>query len=390
MFEEASLRLALWWRSRSSGVTSHLARRSYPRSRWTPSVGLIRIGAVQMRPRSLESARQFADHAYEMTRLAVREGAELVVFPDHVTLPLLSIVPGLATTLAEHASLDEALAALGPGDEHTSSESGVDLTDVVALATPAIRRVYAATFSTLARRFGVHIAAGSAMLAERDGRVLAVCHLFGPQGRLLMEQAKTHLSPLERRWGLATSDRLTVASTPLGRLALAGSMEASYFEPFRLMALQGADIALVSAADIGPPTPWRPMRGLWARCQEAGVFGVQSALVGDAFGLEFAGPAAVYAPIELTPRGDGVLAVAEQGDADEVVLADLDIGALRRLRHDRGDRRNAEAIGRYLPDLYARPWPWPEVLATAEPHLHRPATPIPPPPDAPAPMDGEA
>jgi predicted amidohydrolase len=375
MVEELSLHLALWWRSRASAVFAHLARRAYPRPPFSPAVGAIRVAAVQMRPRRLRRAVDFADHAYDLVRDAVREGAELVVLPDHVTLPLLGLVPGLGASLAEHASLDDALAALAAdGEAAEPEEAGVGIADVMTVATPAVRRVYHATFSTLARRFAVHIAAGSTMLAERDGRVLSVCHLYGPGGRLIATQAKTHLTALERRWGLGTGDDVVVADTALGRVALAGSMDALCFEPFRLFETQRADIALVSTAELGRPHPWRPMRGLWARVQESGLYGVQSALVGEVFGLTFGGTAVICAPLELSPAGDGILARAGADGEEAVVVADLDIAALRQFRRERGDRRNPEAIGRYLPELYTRPWPWPEEPPARPPH----APPLPP------------
>lgn len=382
MFEEFSLRLALWWRSRSTAVTAHLARRSFARPPFSPGVGVIRVAAVQMCPRLLADARQFADHVYDLARSAVLQGAELVVFPDHVSLSLLTLVPGLSS-LTEHASLEEALAAVGEAGEDGAGEGSVGIADVVTVATPAFRRLYHATFSTLARRFGVHIAAGGTMLAERDGRVLSVSHLYGPNGRVLVQQAKTHLSALERRWGLGVGDDLRVVETPIGRVALTGSMESAHFEPYRLLDAAGADLALLSGAELGRPQAWRPMRGVWARAQEARLYGVQGALVGEAFGLTFAGPAAIYAPLELTPARDGVLAVAESEDADEVVVADLDIGALRRLRDEQPNPRNEAMIGHYLPLLYTRPWPWSEeAAATAGPARSAPPAPAPPTVDA--------
>jgi len=368
MFEEVSVRLALWWRSRANAVAGHLGRRSFARPPFTPRVGVIRAAAVQMRPRLISRATEFADHAYDLTRVAVQDGAELVVFPDHLTLSLLTLVPGLSAALGSRGSLEDALAAVGQVGEAASGEDEVGITDVVTLATPAFRRIYSATFSTLARRFAVHIAAGGTMLAERDGRVLLVSHLYGPTGRVLIAQPKTHLSVLERRWGLGVGEDLEVVDTAVGRVALTGSMESMHFEPYRLLEAARADIALLSAADVGQPRPWRPLRGLWARVQESQVYGVQGALSGSAFGLRFAGPAGIYAPLGLTPARDGILAMASREDDDEVVVADLDIAALRRLHQERPSARNGAVVGHYLPLLYTRPWPWSEETAGHERH----------------------
>jgi predicted amidohydrolase len=221
-----------------------------------------------------------------------------------------------------------------------------------------VRRVFVTVFSSLARMFRVHLMAGSAMLADREGRVHNVAHLFGPDGRLIGTQAKCHLLPLERDWGLSTGHQFRVLDTATGRLAMPVWMDAAYFETFDILRRLGAEIALVGAANPEPYHPYRALRGLWPRVQESQMYGVQSALVGEAFGLTLSGPTAIYAPLDLSPGRDGVLAQAETVDRDEVVTADLDMAALRRLRQEDPQPKNMALIRYYLPDLYTRPWPW--------------------------------
>jgi len=350
----------------------------------------------------------------------VAEGAELVVFPDHVSLPLLALVPGFGHALAETGSLDGALAevaaaepsdaspdavstwsgeeagargvvrlatrapALAPdapsgaagapapregdgkaqAEEERAEEAGDDdgrirLTDIVSLASAATDRLYRVVFSTLARRFGIHIAAGSALLLQRDGRVLAVSHLFDPHGRVILAQPRTHLRTWERDWGLGSGTELTVVDTPLGRVGTLGAGEPMLFEPMRILWALGAEIVLAQTADLGPQPVGQFLRGTWARVQESPAYAVQAGLVGEAFGLTFDGMAAVFAPRELTPEHDGILARAPGGAGEEaVVVADLDLQALRSLRVSQPRPLNRSMIGRYLPELYSRPWPW--------------------------------
>lgn len=97
------------------------------------------------------------------------------------------------------------------------------------------------------------------------------------------------------------------------------------------------------------------LRGIWPRVQESRVYGVQSCLVGELLGLTLTGRAGIFAPLELTPAGDGILAQAQHFEREDVVVvADLDLGALRRLRATRGVHLgfNLALYRRYFPRVY--------------------------------------
>jgi predicted amidohydrolase len=359
VLEELYLRVALWWRARTQSVQRELGRRAYPRRLWLPEVGSVRVAAVAAALRPIRKVTELADQAYHLTRMAVEEGAELVVFPDHLFLPLLGLVPGVPQWLEGAQDLAAALDAQGP---HPAAE-GLTLADVAAVASRAADRLYQLTFSTLARRFQVYIAAGAIWRLERDGRVVPVAHVFDPSGRLVLTQARTHLLPWERRWGLGVGSEVRVADSALGRLTVLGEAEVEGFEVPRIAAFLGAEILLATCAHQGVPLPAQVWSGLWARVQETLTFGVRSVLVGEALGLRFGGSPAIYAPLELSPGGDGILAQEEQSPpslshAGRVLTATLDVAGLRELREGHPLLRNDELNGLYLPELYTHPWPW--------------------------------
>jgi predicted amidohydrolase len=240
-------------------------------------------------------------------------------------------------------------------------DSLIRLADVVSLATNATDRLYRVVFATLARRFRIYIAAGSALLLQRDGRVLAVSHLFDPRGRTILTQPRTHLRNWERAWGLGSATELSVIDTPLGRVGSLGAGESMIFEPTRILWSLGAEVVCSQTADVGPQLPGHLLRGAWARVQESPSYAVQGALSGDAFGLTFDGTAAIFAPRELTEARDGIVARVRAGHGeDAVVVADLDLNALRSLRVGQPRPLNRAMIGSYLPELYTHPWPWTE------------------------------
>ena len=336
--QQQAFRLALLWTARRGPVRRAVAalgiRRSANLHHLDP--GRVRVAAVQLELEPCRRPEEFVRWVAEPLARAVAEGAQLVAFPEDVGLPLLGLLPGF-DRLAAAGSPEAALAELGD----------VRVADVFRFLGPALRRIYHATFSALARAHGVFIHAGSVMLPE--GRELYnIAHLYGPDGRLLGRHAKTHLLPLEAEWGVCPGQTLRVYDTVLGKIGIPVCMDATYFETFRLLALEGAEIVVVPIANPEPYNEWHARRGTWARVQETPVYGVVAALVGRFMGFELTGRAAVYAPLELTPGGDGVLAEAGRWDRAEVVHAELDLIRLREYRHRAGFPRCLR------PDLYER------------------------------------
>jgi predicted amidohydrolase len=236
---------------------------------------------------------------------------------------LLGLVPGVEE-LAEGTFIDEAIAQVAGQDTQVA--------EIFKAVAPGARRIYEATFSTLAQGFGVHIVAGSILLPDKRGDLYNVGYFYGPDGRLIGIQKKTHLFIIEQEWGLAYHDEIQVFDTPLGVIAFPICMDHTFFEPIRVAWLQGAEVVIDPSANPAPYDYWEQMRGVWGRVQESPAYGLLCCMVGDFAGFTFRGRSGVYAPVEMTPKGDGIIAQAETVDREEVLLADLDLAALRRFR----------------------------------------------------------
>jgi predicted amidohydrolase len=296
MVRETVARAALAWRSRVRRLPPAATRAG------------DRVAAVQMRIRPYRSGEAFAAHVGDLCARAVAAGAGLIVFPEDAATGLLGMLPGF-----------DRLERRGP--------AGVAVADVFAFAGPYVERVVHAVFSQLAARHRATIVAGTALL-PRDGRVLNLCHVFGPDGRLLGVQPKLHLFPFEAEWGIAAGDGLQAWDTPYGRLCAPVCMDATYFETFRIARALGAEIAAVPSADPEPYNVWKKRRGPWARAQESGMFVVQACLFGRFAGLTISGRSACYAPLSLTPAGDGILAEVADPEAEGVAVARCDVTTL--------------------------------------------------------------
>ncbi|MBX5464638.1 MAG: nitrilase [Clostridia bacterium] len=271
----------------------------------------------------------------------------LIAFPEDVATGLVGLLPGF-DELASRAA-----AALEGGG---AAEGAPRVADVFAAVGPAAEELYRAVFAALARETGAWVAAGSANLPAPDGCVYNVAHLFAPDGRLVGRQAKSHLLPLEAAWGLMPGRELEVWELPWGRLAQPVCMDATYFETFRIARGLGADVVVIPSANPERPyNEWTATRGIWPRVQESQVYGIQASLVGDFLGVGLSGKSGLFAPLALSPRGDGVLARLEDPYGEGVAAAVFDLEALDefRARHPLAGRLNRPVLERLL-EAYSR------------------------------------
>jgi predicted amidohydrolase len=338
--KSAALRGLLWWVSRPRRIRRLVRRHQLARAPQA-SAGLVTAAAVQMEFQLASSPGPFVRRVAALAAEAVGRGAQLVVFPEDCGTALVGLLPGLEEGRADTDIASAVRRLAGPQ---------ATVADVLAVVGPAVERVVRATVSEVARTPGAWVVAGSAMVPV-GGAVRNVAVLFGPDGREVGRHIKCHLIDLEERWGLRTGDDLGVFPTPVGRLALAICMDATYFETYRIAALRGAEVVCVPTADPQPYNPWKALRGPWPRTQESLVYSVHACLVGHAFGLPLTGRSALFAPVELTSDGSGVVAQAATWDREEVVVGTLDLQALRRLRRDHPHIRALR------PDLYRRVFP---------------------------------
>lgn len=334
-------RAALWWRSRPGPVGKLIRARVRPPMRAGQS-GVLRAAAVQVRARLYQSAWEFAEKMESLVRTAYMDGATLIAFPEDNGTQLLGMLPGFQD-LANGADMAE---AGGP--------DGIAPGDVFRFVAPYARRAFLATFGELARAYAVTIVSGSIRLPAEDGRLVNVAYCFGPDGSILGSQEKLHLMPVEERWGFVPGHDLTVLGRDDYGLAFPICHDATFFETFRVAAADGADVVVVQAANPEEYNQWYALRGIWPRVQESGVYGIASHLVGDFLGLRLTGRSGLYAPLDLTPAVDGVLAQASDHSSEEVVVADLNLAALADWRRRNPRPLPVEEILRRLPESYKK------------------------------------
>jgi len=360
-----SLARSLHRKASPEAIRAYLGERGMRRSsaleHFNPSA--VRVAAVQEELRVLRTWRAYVDRMYAFVAQAADQGAQLVCFPEENGLLLLGQLPlidpllRLATRSLGGTPSPVPDEALEPVDLRSSAwdlpepDGGLNVAHVLSFFSPFFRDAFETTFSELAKGFGIYIMAGSCMQVV-DGRLVNRAALFGPRGETVGVQDKAHPIDMEMSIGLTPAEQLRTFPTGLGRLAFPVCMDATYFETFKILRAQGAQIVVLPIANLEPYQHYWALRGIWPRVQENAVYGVKSALVGNLHGLEFTGRAGVYAPLDLTPGRSGILAEASTFDRDELVVADLDLTRLEGRRSDYFDDTNPALYRRYFPQIY--------------------------------------
>ncbi len=330
------------WKTRPAPVIKYLQSKKIKRTDNCSHIDTkkIRAAACQLELRLLTSPLEYMKLMYEKVSTAAKEGAQLVVFPENNTFQLLGMLPGIEE--------------IGEKAGSTGGEApAIKISDIFRAVGPMFNRTAGLTFSHLAKAFGLYIMAGSCPTPEKD-KVFNRSYLFDPDGNLVGYQDKVHLMPVEHEWGLSQGSSFQVYPTPLGKLSMPVCMDATYFETFRILEQLGAEIVMIPIFNPEPYNYWLALRGIWPRVQESLVYGIKSAMVGNLLGYTVTGRAGIFAPLELTPNNNGVLAEAESPNREAVILADINLDALKELKKNHpylGDR-NDMVQKKYFPDIY--------------------------------------
>jgi len=282
---------------------------------------MAKVAAVQLKFFRAKSVADMEARLVGAIQPAVEQGVQLVVLPQHVGLSLLG--------------------AAGAGD---------DPLPVLQTKGAALIKAFEETCAGLASRFSVWLVPGSIIGADDESLVAQSC-LFAPDGSLAGRQRQTHLGVREKAWGLARGDSLDVFETPLGKIGLVVGEDVRYPEVARILTLQGANVLVHLAVFPAPFDAEMWLASLWREVQANQVFGIQACLVGECYGQTCAGRAAIYAPVEMTEGGRGILAQSPTVHDEQVVAAELDFGALQQVV-------DGYHIFRYFNyELYAREFP---------------------------------
>ncbi|UCH26568.1 MAG: carbon-nitrogen hydrolase family protein [Trueperaceae bacterium] len=324
----------------------------------------MRFHLIAVQPRmELEhyrSAEVFKQKVLSLTKASVAgldEAPKLVAFPEAIGLPLLFTIGDFDRIRGKTNStrvIWELLRTHWQEVFTASLRHGVlGLPGLVLSRALPVYRAYQQAFAEAARCYGVTIVAGSCMLPPIDEepvrgvyitgkRVYNTAYTFGPTGSVLGVARKVYLNPgTESSIGLSSgnlSDVKTI-STPVGRVGVAICLDGFHTSVVDHFDGQRADIIVQPSANHAPwMRPWPRDPSLlegeaWLRFGLRKLiqgrlhirYAVNPMLVGEVFELKPRGRSSILVNQRFLPASvegvDGVLALAQTSDSEEIVRA---------------------------------------------------------------------
>ena len=332
----------------------------------------VTVACVQLRMIIPANREEFVAEARRFLRQAQAKGAGITIFPEWAGVmlapPLISSFklgfvkredqgkrPGAGFMSRGMGRLAGTTAgALGGGFRGS-------LGRLLRKKGDVLRDLYLETFSGLAREFGTAIVGASLYLYDQETETVRHrAFVFDVDGTLLGSQDKLNLAPDEQEMAAPGTD-LAVVPTRFGRLGVLIGRDALYPELARLLAVQGADLIAGIAASPGAAQASMVRSALALRAEENQVFVAASFLLGPNYlgrdkTQDFHGQSAVFAPISLTPAGDGLLVQAGTNRTEGLIAAELDGEGLATLwqtsRFRPRQEMNLGNLGPVLADIY--------------------------------------
>jgi predicted amidohydrolase len=186
-----------------------------------------------------------------------------------------------------------------------------------------------------ARKLQTHLHAGSVLERDADGRLYNTAVLLGPDGDLVLDYRKVHVFGYQSQEAklLSPGNRADVADTPLGMVGMTTCYDLRFPELYRVLVDRGAQLVVVPAAwPAARLEHWRLFTR--ARAVENQVFLLACNAAGAQGDVRLGGHSVVVDPWGRV--------VAEAGEDEEVLVADLDLKLLTDLRTEfpvLGDRK---------------------------------------------------
>jgi len=289
----------------------------------------VRIASAQYQIGSFREWDAVETKLRKWVEEAAASGAQLLVFPEYASLELAGLVE---RRMAERRSPDRhQLGPLPVPRDRRDADSLLWVTDAIQPLIPPYQLVLA----ELAARHRAYILGGSFPVRHIDGSLTNTAFLFSPNGGM-GAQDKMVLTRWEREvWQMHGGREVRVFETDFGPVGIDICYDIEFPVIARRQAEAHARIILAPCCCDSLRGYYRVRVGARARALENQAYVIQASAVGDANWLpaieRCVGFAAIYAPPDLGPRENGVVA---QGQSDEVgwVYADLDLGAIDRIR----------------------------------------------------------
>ncbi|QKK06315.1 MAG: carbon-nitrogen hydrolase family protein [Pseudomonadota bacterium] len=265
----------------------------------------IRVAALQCGMRRVASAEEFEKRLDDFTAAAAGDGTDFILYPELLTLCLLSAAE-------KKLSLAEGVAALSD-------------------YTPRWQEF----LKNLAAKHNINIIGGSHLHKDAEGAVRNSCYIALRDGGFVT-QDKLHPTPNEAGcWHLQGGDTLRVIKTDCGPIGVLICYDSEFPEAARKLADDGAEILFVPFCTDERQGYYRVRYCCHARTVENQYYVVAAGGTGYLENVENAdhhyAESCILTPCDYGFAKDGIAAIAA-AEEEALIAADLDIPALHKAR----------------------------------------------------------
>lgn len=256
----------------------------------------VRIAAVQFQVRKISSFEDLCGQIEYFVDVAADYRSDFVLFPELITVPLLSIEPK----------------RLSPQE---SIEKITEYTDR-----------YVSFVQQLAVSYNINVIGGSHPTRMEDGSIENHAYVFLRSGAVY-SQPKLHPTPNERYWwNIRGGDALKTIPTDCGPIGVLVCYDSEFPEPVRYLVDQGAKILFVPFCTDERQGFLRVRYCCQARAVENQIYVVTSGLVGNLPDVEnmdvHYAESGIYTPCDFPFARDGIAAIAD-ANTETIIFADL-------------------------------------------------------------------
>lgn len=287
----------------------------------------IRAAAVQRRISTAKSIMAYDNLMEGFVKSAAEQDCDIIAFPEYNFFELLGVIPGF-NLLNHHLNKKQTAHAEGSSDSDLHR-----LYPLLCSISAPIQTAIESIMCGLASKYSIYIYTGSYFIKEKDNLYNGGA-VISREGSILGRQMKLHLTDFEEKLGIKRGNEFKIFTLDIGKMAFPICMDATYYEVFNLARSRGCDVVVLPIANNEEYQLHKALRGIWPRVQEAHVYGIKSALNGWFCGLHFTGKAGIFAPIGMTPKGDGVVIVSEHPEGDSLAVGDISMKALYKEREE--------------------------------------------------------
>ncbi|MEK7690709.1 MAG: GNAT family N-acetyltransferase, partial [Bdellovibrionota bacterium] len=264
---------------------------------------VIRICVVQYQMREIKTFDDFARQCAYFVDVAADYKSDFILFPEMLTLQLLSFTPAERPGLAVRR---------------------------LAEFTPQ----YLDLFTKMAIKYDINIIGGSHFSLE-EGRLFNVSYLFRRDGSI-GKQYKLHVTPNDRRWlGVEAGNSVEVFDTDKGKICIQICYDIEFPEVTRLAVEKGAQIIFVPFSTDERNAYLRVRYCAQARCIENHVYVAMAGTVGNLpavenMDIQYA-QSGIYTPSDIPFSRDAIASECTP-NIETVIIDDVDLELLKRHR----------------------------------------------------------